>query len=245
MAVIVFGFWGILLICLLITLVDNIKNNTPKAKEEALKAAERIRKRDETLKSISEKPVHKKIEKFLTDPSTEYMIISEIIEELNDNKIRVIAKFSGKFVFTDEMWFSYKTYPGFEKGLITKKPFAIQKCVHEYTSQKQKSVVGNAIVVGAIAGGAGAVVGAIHAANVNVKGGKTVTHRYETGDYFMTCNGEYCDECYVNARFKELDCSFNCGVKDNFVKYKFRNGSYKDMSALASYLNSKIMIKPY
>lgn len=58
---------------------------------------------------------------------------------------------------------------------------AAKRFVYETHSTKQSSVVGRAVAGGIIAGGAGAVVGAISAANKNAQGGVTQTDHYYGG----------------------------------------------------------------
>jgi hypothetical protein len=59
--------------------------------------------------------------------------------------------------------------------------FDVEKNTATYTTTKNKSAVGRAIVGGALAGGAGAVVGAASA--MSGDGKKTVSRTYNTGDY--------------------------------------------------------------
>lgn len=61
--------------------------------------------------------------------------------------------------------------------------FDIEKNTATYTTTKNKSTVGRAIVGGALAGGVGAVVGA--ASSLSGDGKKTVSRTYNTGDYHL------------------------------------------------------------
>lgn len=91
----------------------------------------------------------------------------------------------------------------------------IQKSIGSYTTTtpaKKKSVIGNAVAGAVIAGGAGAVVGAIHAANHNSNAKDTVKKHYVYGDeiasqyfsfeYYMARNAFEIDKMYVSGDIK-------------------------------------------
>ena len=91
----------------------------------------------------------------------------------------------------------------------------IQKSIGSYTTTtpaKKKSVIGNAVAGAVIAGGAGAVVGAIHAANHNSNAKDTVKRHYIYGneiasqyfsfEYYKSKNAFVIDKMYVSGDIK-------------------------------------------
>ena len=69
--------------------------------------------------------------------------------------------------------------------------------IHNTTYNKKSSVVGSAIAGGVIAGGAGAVVGAVSAVNTNMNGGKTVS-KGSLGDYGIYYKKDWISNCYIS-----------------------------------------------
>lgn len=68
------------------------------------------------------------------------------------------------------------------------------------TGTKQANVVGQALVGGIVAGGAGAVIGAANAASKNASGGKTVTLGYRVHYYLsLMYSGEAIDAIYIST----------------------------------------------
>ena len=89
----------------------------------------------------------------------------------------------------------------------------IQKSIGSYTTitpAKKKSVIGNAVAGAVIAGGAGAVVGSIHAANHNSNTKDTVKTHYVYGneiasqyfsfEYYMSKKAFEIDKMYVSSK---------------------------------------------